>query len=904
MLYGCSDSTYVRKFKGILGLKYLIKKFFLLFGLLLISMQVQAQDPVVKLSKLPDDESVLIGRFVTWWEAGPEVTSQDIISGHYDHEFEPSDQDLPGRGFITSALWFRLVVEHDGSGTEWIYLNSRYAILDTVELFQKDESGNWQSERQGDSNPDQVGRAPYRTPVLKMRVAPGRNIYYLKMQTQGSSVIALYLAKPDALRRFQIFDSAGLALFFGIMLTLLFYNGFLTLSFRSVTYFYYFTFISSMFFTQACIQGLWPVILPGKWGMWASNTGFLIAAAVTYLTAFLVTMSFLNMREHMPIFHKIFRALSIFCASMIPLSFVISYSIHVKTLSMTLFIGSFIMVGCSMMAVLRGYRPAFAWSFAWLFMIVNNVMLGLNYEGVIHLPFIVQYSNLPGVACEGILMSLALADRVNFFRSKADRTIHELNEELQKHLVQVEALVDERTETIRTILDHVASGFLMIDRNAIIAPGFTRSCQGLLGSDLQEGQNLLQTMQLRSSTLKKFRMALQQIFDDQMPLDATLGQLPSYVLAHGKYLHIEAAGVRDRNGALQHILLTLTDATELRKRRLEAQRNRSLLKILRDIEGFRQFVVYSFEAVQKLKQLENQGSASREVQFILHTLKGNCLVFQLPEIARFLHQMEELPAIKLGVIEALEEKFRKYLTRHASLLRTPWGPATYEKRVTDAQLECLRELARTRLAPPLRVDIDQWIQDVTAKPVRSLLHPLLNDARVVARKLNKDVEVRVLDRDARVHSEAEEALIEQLIHVVRNAIVHGIEEDREAAQKPARGFICLDFRELPDGIAISCSDDGRGFDRTRWEDEWKARDMPMDEDLSQMPLAKLVSAVSRGGFSTQDKVSLLAGRGIGMEALFAAVDRCEGTLEIISEPGKGARFEIFIPRSQALRSVS
>jgi chemotaxis protein histidine kinase CheA len=464
--------------------------------------------------------------------------------------------------------------------------------------------------------------------------------------------------------------------------------------------------------------------------------------------------------------------------------------------------------------------------------------------------------------------------------------------------------VAERTETIRTILDHVASGFLMIDRHAVIAPGFTRSCQGLLGSDLMEGQNLFQVMKLKVSTLQKFRMALQQIFEDQMPLEATLGQLPSYVLANGKYLHIEAAGVRDKNGALQHILLTLTDATELRKRRLEAQRNRSLLKILRDIEGFRQFVAYSYEAVQKLKQLDTQGSVTREANFILHTLKGNCLVFQLPEIARFLHQMEELPAINLRDIEALEEKFRKYLTRHASLLRIQWGPATYEKRITDTQLEALRDLARTRLAPPLRVDIDQWIQDVAAKPVRALLHPLLNDARVVARKLNKDVEVRVLDRDARVHSEAEEALIEQLIHVVRNAIVHGIEEDREAVQKPARGFICLDFRELPDGLTISCSDDGRGFDRARWEAEWKTRGMPMDEDISQIPLVKLIGAVSRGGFSTQDKVSLLAGRGIGMEAMIAAVDRCEGTLDIISEPGKGARFEIFVPRSQALRSVS
>ncbi|HET9238334.1 MAG TPA: 7TM diverse intracellular signaling domain-containing protein, partial [Oligoflexus sp.] len=826
--------------------------------------------------------------------------------GRYDADFKTFDQDLPGRGFMTNAMWLRLTVRHDGPNKEIIYFSSRYPILDTVQLFQKNEAGSWQSERRGDLNPERTGRAPYRTPILKMHVTPGINTYYIKLQTQGSIVLAIYLAKPDAMRRFQMLDSAAIALFFGMLLTLLFYNGFLTFSFRSVTYFYYFLFILNMIFTQAALQGLWPVILPGALGTWASNTGFLIFAAVAYATAFMVTTSFLNMREHMPVFHKIFSGVAIFCAIMVPLAFVLPYNIHVKILSMILFIGSFIMLGCSVLAVTRGYRPAFAWCFAWLFMLVNNIMLGLTYEGIIHMPFIVQFSNLPGVACEGILMSLALADRVNFFRAKADRTIHELNDQLQQHLVQVEALVAERTETIRTILDHVASGFLMIDRNASIAPGFTRSCLSLLASDLQEGQNLLEVLALKPDLTQKFSMALNQVFDDQMPLEASLGQLPSYVLAHGKYLHMEAAGVRDKDGRLQHILLTWTDATELRRRRLEAQRNRSLLKTLRDIEGFRQFVAYSFDAVQKLKQLEGNATdqGSREVQFILHTLKGNCMVFQLPEIARFLHQLEEKAQIRRSDLDKLEEQFKKYLTRHASLLRTQWGPISYEKRVTDAQLNALRELSRTRFAPPLRVDIDHWIQDVSAKPVRSLLHSMMNDARVVARKLHKNVEMRVLDRDARVHSEAEEALIDQLIHVVRNAIVHGIEDDREAVNKAQQGFICLDFRELPDGLAISCSDDGRGFDRQVWEEEWKARGLPLDEDITRMSLAQLVSTISRGGFSTQSKVSLFAGRGIGMEALFAAVERCQGTLDIISEPGKGARFEIFIPRSQSLRSVS
>ncbi|WP_141735718.1 7TM diverse intracellular signaling domain-containing protein [Oligoflexus tunisiensis] len=885
-------------------MKALFQQIFLLLGLL-TSTGLAAVQPVLELPMLPEDESILIGRYVTFWERTKEVPDTEILQGLHDYEFKPSDHELPARGFITNNLWMRLVVNNPHDHSESIYLSSRYPMTDEMEFFQKDAAGNWQSEKKGDNHP-RAGTADYRMPIFKLQVTPGSNVYYIKVQTRGSGVFPLYLSRMDALRHFQMQDSAILALLFGVMLTLILYNVFLTISFRSTTYLFYTLFLVCMTMTQISVQGVWLTILPGEIGTMASNVGFQFMAALAYTTAFLVTLSFLNMREHMPVFRWIYIAFIAFSFLMAPLTFIISYNVHVKILSSNLIVGSFIMMGSSSVAVLRGYRPAFAYSFAWLFMIINNILLALCYEGVVHNPFVIQYGNLPGMACEGILMSLALGDRINFLRAKADRTIHELNQQLQQHLVQVEALVDERTETIRTILDNVASGFLMIDRGATIIPGFTRSCHGFLGASLQEGQNLIKVLHLRSSVEKKFRMALTQVFEDQMPVEATLGQLPSHVLSHGKYLHIEAAGIRDKQGVLQHVLLTITDATELRKRKIEAQRNRSLLKILRDIEGFRQFVAYSHEAVQKLKDLQpdSQSLASREVHFILHTLKGNCLVFQLQDIARFLHQLEDQSALSSTEIEALEEQFKKFLTRYASLLRTPWGPVSHEKRVTDAQLESLQEIARTRCTPPLRQELEMWVHDVAAKPVRSVLHSMLNDARVVARKLRKDVELRVLDREVRIHSEAEEALIEQLLHVVRNAIVHGIEDDREAAHKPRQGFICLDFRELPEGLAISCYDDGQGFDRKVWEKEWINRGWPVEGDLSQMPLGELVGRISRGGFSTKDKVSLFAGRGIGMEALFAAVDHCQGTLEIQSEPGKGSRFEIFVPRPRTLRSVS
>ncbi len=860
-----------------------------------------ADAKALNLQNLPSDKAILLGHLVSIFEpSDATLTDEDILNGNLDPHFYPSQQALIGLGFASGATWLRFEIENASEEIKEITLESRYPMLDQVTLFQKTKSNLFQADTQGDSLDSRSMRADIRFPVFTINAQPGKNVYYLKVVTNGSKILALYLSWPDVHKRHILFDTAVTCVFFGVLLTLLLYNTFLTLSFRSQTYLYYSMFLFSMICVHLSMQGVWPVLLEGDLAIWAQNRGFAVFSATAMLVSTLMTMKFLNSRDHMPRTHKIYSYFMIANYISLPISLFTNYNSAVRILAVLLFLCTVVMLTTCILASLRGYRPAFFYGFAWLFAAVANILMVLVYQGIAEIPQLVQWGILPGTVCEGILMSLALGDRVNFTRAKSDQIIKNLNLELQNHLTEVEAIVTDRTDTIRSIIDNVASGFLMFDAEFRIAPGFTRSCHQLLGLELQAGQDLLTALELSPKQRTFWRMAICQIFQDELPLEVSLSQIPLHVSVHGKHLELHAAGIRSKEGVLQNLLLTITDATKLRQKTLESKRNRNLIKMMRNIEEFRQFIAYSFQSVEKLKsQLQHQ-----DALFILHSLKGNCLVFHLADIADFIHKLEDKSQVTPADGDDLEKLFQHFLTRHARLLRTPWGILKQEHMVNEGLLSRLKEISQTRNLSVIQQDIDLWIDEVSARLIRSAIQPLLINARVVAKKLNKSLDLQVIDGEARVRSLAEQMVLDELLHLVRNSIIHGIEDDREAAQKPKSGLIRLEFRESSAGLAIICSDDGRGFDRSTWEREYATRCVSTMTAVGELSLSELVRKVSQSGFSTEKDISMFAGRGVGIGAVFAAIESCGGTVSITSELGRGTCFEIFIPRDQSIRHAS
>ena len=130
-------------------------------------------------------------------------------------------------------------------------------------------------------------------------------------------------------------------------------------------------------------------------------------------------------------------------------------------------------------------------------------------------------------------------------------------------------------------------------------------------------------------------------------------------------------------------------------------------------------------------------------------------------------------------------------------------------------------------------------------------------------------------------------LADPLLHLLRNAVDHGIElpEDRIAAGKPVAGTINLDFSRQGSGIVVTIRDDGKGLDYERIRAKAIDRELiRADQQLTRPELARLVLLP---GFSTREQVSEISGRGVGMDVVATRLANIKGTVELSSEPGHG-----------------
>jgi len=172
--------------------------------------------------------------------------------------------------------------------------------------------------------------------------------------------------------------------------------------------------------------------------------------------------------------------------------------------------------------------------------------------------------------------------------------------------------------------------------------------------------------------------------------------------------------------------------------------------------------------------------------------------------------------------------------------------------------------------------------------------------RDVSKELGKDIELLILGGDTELDKSVVEKIGDPLMHLVRNAIDHGIEpaEKRVAAGKPPRGQLILNAWHDSGNIVIEVADDGGGLNRDRITRKAIERGLvPEGHTLSEQEIYNLLF---EPGFSTADKVSNLSGRGVGMDVVKRNIQGLRGRIEVSSTPGQGSRFSIRLPLTMAI----
>jgi len=199
-------------------------------------------------------------------------------------------------------------------------------------------------------------------------------------------------------------------------------------------------------------------------------------------------------------------------------------------------------------------------------------------------------------------------------------------------------------------------------------------------------------------------------------------------------------------------------------------------------------------------------------------------------------------------------------------------------------------------------DLQSAIMKTRMQPIKKVFGRFPRVVRDLARTLNKEVNLEMQGEDTDLDKNLVEALADPLVHLVRNAVDHGIEspEQREAVGKPRTGTVVLTAEQEGDHILLMIQDDGKGMNPDNLRNAAVAKGMMDAESAARLEDKECFNLIFAPGFSTKQEISDVSGRGVGMDVVKTRIEQLNGTAEIDSEEGRGSIIRIQVPLTLAI----
>ena len=213
--------------------------------------------------------------------------------------------------------------------------------------------------------------------------------------------------------------------------------------------------------------------------------------------------------------------------------------------------------------------------------------------------------------------------------------------------------------------------------------------------------------------------------------------------------------------------------------------------------------------------------------------------------------------------------------------------------------QAMQNLTRTSHA------LQSMVMQVRMIPVEAVFLRFPRLVRDLSTKLGKQVDLQLVGKDTELDRTVVDALGDPLVHLVRNSLDHGLEgvEERVAAGKPETGTLTISAQHAGGNVIITVADDGRGIDAKRVASKAAERGLIDPAAVDAIDMARAVELLFTPGFSTSDVTSDISGRGVGMDAVRAAIRGLGGEVIMTSEYGKGTNSQIRLPLTLAIMAA-
>jgi len=449
-------------------------------------------------------------------------------------------------------------------------------------------------------------------------------------------------------------------------------------------------------------------------------------------------------------------------------------------------------------------------------------------------------------------------------------------EKIEEANRNLERIVDERTASLRNILDNAEEGFFTFGESQVIDPNFSRGCLDIFGKDiagLSAPDVLFPGM---DQIVSDFRQGFGLYF---------LGKSKAQIIFD---LTEKQTTIRDRviriaykETAGQRILCILTDVTlELdvaEKKRKESENQARILRAIHNKHFFAQFTESADNLFSYLELYARQEPTAEEktsLMRLMHTFKGDSGFFAFNETQTIAHESETLISDSgaLGTTISFKEiliQVRKAYYKELKTITDTMGERWIEESngVLIVRGEYQKLVAYIRRKLPDDSKLLLFLDSFHKISLNELFSRLPFAAAVAAEKLGKKINpMAIVGGAARVVLDRYMPLVEACVHIVTNMVDHGIEYpyEREAIQKPPAGTVRLSIAIDKSTMILEFTDDGRGINPR--EIERIARDKGLIPAGRSLQNSELFALLFEDGFSTRKDITTTSGRGVGLAA--------------------------------------
>jgi len=490
-----------------------------------------------------------------------------------------------------------------------------------------------------------------------------------------------------------------------------------------------------------------------------------------------------------------------------------------------------------------------------------------------------------------------LAAAFNAMLRQLQTLIAQIRQSAQEEQARLETLVEARTvelagrnDDMRRVLNNVGQGFVTLDLEGRMSRERSAILETWFGPAPESGLLTDYLARVDRAMGRWFEVCWLSVLDGMLPLPVAIAQLPRRLTSSGRHFEFDYRPLLTAAGELERVVVVLSDVTAAVERARaetdEREATQLFKRLIADRTGFLEFFAEASALVGLLRSERDDLASFKRA---LHTLKGNAGLYGIDSIAQLAHVLEDRIEETKRLNDADLEPVLARWDEMASKVRELVGDDRSALEVDEADYrKALIAIERGTPHPKLREMLMAW----RLEPTQVRLRRIGEQAEALAERLEKGpLKVQIESNDLRLPPKRWNPFWAAAIHVVRNAIDHGLEsaDERSQSGKQPEGQLVLRTYLRGDAFAVEFADDGRGIDWSAVERKATAAGAPSKTRVD------LVNALFIDGLSTKDSATELSGRGVGLGAVRQACQDLGGTIEIESQPGRGTTMRFIWP---------